>query len=103
MAELPLSGASMFESRNPRQVEHELIRHFGILRFDLPKGDAGFEASTRHIQLPRIGISFCKYASPVRIEFPEAGEYRQLFVLKGRGTATVNAKSFALDLSLIHI
>jgi AraC-like DNA-binding protein len=93
----PLSGAALFQTNDPGQVEQALVRTYGIRQFDLPDGAAGFEGRGGFIQMPRIAISYCGYEVPVRIGFPEMDVVRQLFVLRGRLISTLHEESNEID------
>ncbi len=99
MGKAPLERFPLFHTREPALVEHGLIRTYGARKFDLPAGARRFEAAANVVQLPRIGLSFCQYASPVDIHFPEADYVRQQIVLSGSAAVTVAGRRSTVDVA----
>lgn len=97
MPQFPLSGAALYHTKDTDEVEQALVRTYGVRHFDLPEGADGFEARGGYIQMPRVGISFCNYEIPVRIDFPETKSVRQLFVLRGSGISRIREEPNEID------
>lgn len=103
MGQSALARYPLFRTKNPMQVEQGLIQTYGTRNFELPDGSDNFGAAANKLQLTRVGISYCQYNNPVRLEFPEAGYVRQQFVLRGRGASIIRGNHTPIDPSISFI
>lgn len=103
MSQSALARYPLFHTTDPMQVERGLIQTYGTRHFDLPSGSDNFEAAANKLQLPRVGISYCQYKKPVRLEFPEAAYVRQQFVIRGSGASIINGNHTSIDPSISFI
>jgi AraC-like DNA-binding protein len=78
---------------NPEEAHYILTERFGARALLCHGGVEGFYAHCNHLQLHKIGLSYCSYGAPVQLEFSGEGVFRQQFCLQGNSTTMIGKES----------
>jgi len=96
-ADALLTGFEVLQTRDVETARQTLMETFGASRFE-PVDDAeGFAARANLATLGDVAIGYCHYATPVRLNFPEARVVSQLICLSGSGRSVAGQSRGALD------
>ena len=74
---------------NPEEARYFLTQRFGARALNCHAGVQDFYAHCNHLQLQKIGLSYCSYGAPVQLEFSEEGVFKQQFCLHGNSTTII--------------
>ena len=78
----PLDSFPIIRSRNAEEVREAVFRSYGA-RISLPRRAEDFEVRANHWQSQNLGLSYCNFGVPVKLEFPAASFFRQQICLRG--------------------
>ena len=78
----PLDSFPIIRSRNAEEVREAVFRSYGA-RISLPRRTEDLEVRANHWQSQNLGLSYCSFGAPVKLEFPAANFFRQQICLRG--------------------
>ena len=100
---VPLAKWTALRTSSVKAAEDALMSVYGARTFAAHKPDARFFAHANYKELNEISFSYCSYASPVTIDFPEASFCRQAFWLGGVGKFSVGHREMPVSLGEAHV
>ena len=78
----PLDSFPIIRSRNTEEVREAVFRSYGA-RISLPHRADDLEVRANHWKSQNLGLSYCNFGVPVKLEFPAASFFRLQICLRG--------------------
>jgi AraC-like DNA-binding protein len=89
----PLDRFPAIRSRDPEELRDAVRRSYGARSFSLLSRTEVLDVRANHWQSRNIGLSYCSYGAPVRLDFPAANFFRQQISLCGGADVRVGRVS----------
>jgi len=87
----------LVQATDPERLAQALSRGYGVREVGFGQSDAPFFAAINRVQLDGVGLHYCRYDMPIRIQFSHMGGFRQFFCLSGAGQIDVAGRSLPID------
>jgi AraC-like DNA-binding protein len=92
-----LAARPLIRAASRDQMEAGLRAAYNVGRVHFGVSEAPFVGIANRVHVGGVGLHYCRYDTPVHIEFPEMAGYRQLICLSGSGTVTVQGRRISVD------
>jgi len=93
--DIPLNRVPIVHTRDPEAMREALLTRYGARDFSATA--EGFEGFGSFVQLDGVGLGFCAYAAPARIDFGETDFARLQVPLRGSSRTTAGGASVVVD------